>query len=145
MDPPKLTRKDEHIWRESRKRVELAMAYNFLRGDRDQPFLLPPDLRDWLPAGHLAWFILDVVDQLDLAPFYRPYRDDGHGHPAYDASHAPARLPRSATRHARVLDRAGRSIRRHLHLLRGRCPLGAAGRHPHRGPSRDRYELRQST
>src|SRR6266540_4287931 len=42
------------------------MAYNFLRGDRDQPFLLPPDLRDWLPQGHLAWFILDVVDQLDL-------------------------------------------------------------------------------
>jgi transposase len=60
------------------------MAYNFLRGDRDQPFLLPPDLRDWLPADHLAWFILDVVDQLDLAPFYRQHRDDGHGHPAYD-------------------------------------------------------------
>jgi transposase len=60
------------------------MAYNFLRGDRDQPFLLPPDLRDWLPDGHLAWFILDVVDQLDLAPFYRAHRADGHGHPAYD-------------------------------------------------------------
>src|SRR6266542_6942490 len=60
------------------------MAYNFLRGDRDQPFLLPPDLRDWLPDGHLAWFILDVVDQVDLAPFYRAHRDDGHGHPAYD-------------------------------------------------------------
>jgi hypothetical protein len=60
------------------------MAHNFLRGDRDQPFLLPPDLRDWLPDGHLAWFILDVVDQLDLQPFYRAYRDDGHGHPAYD-------------------------------------------------------------
>src|SRR5829696_3930319 len=60
------------------------MAYHFLRGDRDQPFLLPPDLRDWLPQGHLAWFVLDVVDQLDLAPFYRPYRDDGDGHPAYD-------------------------------------------------------------
>jgi transposase len=43
-----------------------------------------PDLRDWLPAGHLAWFILDVVDQLDLAPFYLAHRDDGHGHPAYD-------------------------------------------------------------
>jgi hypothetical protein len=27
------------------------MAYNFLRGDRDQPFLLPPDLRDWLPVA----------------------------------------------------------------------------------------------
>src|SRR6266540_2468472 len=59
------------------------MAYNFLGGDRDQPFLLHPDLRDWLPQEHLAWFILDVVDQLDLAPFYRPYRTDGHGHPAY--------------------------------------------------------------
>jgi transposase len=60
------------------------MAYHFLRGDRGQPFLLPPDLRDWLPQEHLAWFVLDVVDQLDLAPFYRAHRDDGHGHPAYD-------------------------------------------------------------
>jgi transposase len=60
------------------------MPYNFLRGDRDQPFLLPPDLHDWLPQGHLAWFILDVVDQLDLVVFYRVHRDDGHGHPAYD-------------------------------------------------------------
>jgi transposase len=60
------------------------MAYNFLRGDRDQPFLLPPDPRDWLPEGHLAWFILDVTDQLDLDPFLRGYRADGHGHPAYD-------------------------------------------------------------
>jgi transposase len=60
------------------------MTYNFLRGDRDQPFLLPPDLRDWLPADHLAWFVLDVVDHLDLAPFYRAHRNDGHGHPAYD-------------------------------------------------------------
>jgi transposase len=60
------------------------MVYNFLRSDRDQPFLLPPDLRDWLPQGHLAWFILDVVDQLDLTVFYRVHRNDGHGHPAYD-------------------------------------------------------------
>src|SRR6266508_535036 len=60
------------------------MAYNFLRGDRDQPFLLPPDLRDWLPGDHLAWFILDVVDQVDLDLFYRAHRNDGHGHPAYD-------------------------------------------------------------
>jgi transposase len=60
------------------------MAYNFPRGDRDQPFLLPPDLRDWLPQDHLAWFVRDVTDQLDLAPFLRGYRADGHGHPAYD-------------------------------------------------------------
>jgi transposase len=60
------------------------MAYNFLRGDRDQPFLLPPDLRDWLPQDHLAWFILDVLNQLDLQPLLRAYRADGLGHPAYD-------------------------------------------------------------
>jgi transposase len=60
------------------------MAYNFRRDDRDQPFLLPPDLRDWLSADHLAWFIRDVVDQLDLSPFLCAYRADGHGHPAYD-------------------------------------------------------------
>ena len=62
-----------------------------MRGDRDQPFLLPPDLRDWLPDGHLAWFVLDVVDQLDLAPFLRAYRADGHGHPAYDPKTAAGR------------------------------------------------------
>src|ERR687888_395397 len=60
------------------------MAHNFLRVERDQPFLLPPDLRDWLPDGHLAWFVLDVVDQLDLTLLYRAHRDDGHGRPADD-------------------------------------------------------------
>jgi len=59
------------------------MAYNFLRAARVQPYLLPPDVRVWLPDGHLAWFILDVVDQLDLQPFLRCYRANGHGHPAY--------------------------------------------------------------
>jgi transposase len=37
-----------------------------------------------LPQEHLAWFVLDVVDQLDLGPFLAAYRSDGHGHPAYD-------------------------------------------------------------
>jgi transposase len=69
--------------RASRSR-RIGHGYNFLASDRDQAFLLPPDLRDWLPEGHLAWFILDVIDQLDLAPFYLAHRDDGHGHPAYD-------------------------------------------------------------
>jgi transposase len=59
------------------------MAYNFVAWDRDQAFLLPPDLRDWLPADHLAWFVLDVVDQLDLGPFLAAYRADGHGRAAY--------------------------------------------------------------
>ncbi len=45
---------------------------------------MPPDMRDWLPADHLAWFVVDVVGQLDLGPFERSYRADGHGRPAYD-------------------------------------------------------------
>ena len=48
------------------------MAYNFLPDGHGQPFLLPPDLRDWLPEGHLAWFVLDVVDQLDLIQLKSP-------------------------------------------------------------------------
>lgn len=45
---------------------------------------MPPDMRDWLPADHLAWFLVEVVAQVDLAPFERAYRDDAHGRPAYD-------------------------------------------------------------
>jgi hypothetical protein len=71
--------------------VGSAMAYNFLPCDRDQGFLLPPDLRDWLPADHLAWFLLDVVDQLDLGPFLAAYRADGHGRAAYDPQDAAGR------------------------------------------------------
>ena len=59
------------------------MGYNFIDCDRDQLFLLPPSMRDWLPEGHLVWFILDVVDQLDLSSFLRRYRSDGWGRAAY--------------------------------------------------------------
>ena len=39
---------------------------NFLPCDRNQSYLLPPSLADWLPEGHLAWFVLDAVEQIDL-------------------------------------------------------------------------------
>ena len=45
------------------------MAYGYRAADRDQAFLLPPDMRDWLPAGHLAWFVLDAVGVLDVSAF----------------------------------------------------------------------------
>ncbi len=53
--------------------------------DPDQLFLLPPALRDWLPEGHLALFISDVVDHaLDLTPIFAPYEaGDGRGQPPY--------------------------------------------------------------
>src|SRR4249920_2510461 len=62
----------------------LGVGFNFIAAERDQSFLLPPDMREWLPANHLAWFVIDVVDQLDLTGFRRAYRTDGHGRPAYD-------------------------------------------------------------
>ena len=46
-------------------------------------FLLPPDMRDWLPDDHLVWFIADVVEQLDLSAFEQAYRADGRGRAAY--------------------------------------------------------------
>jgi transposase len=60
------------------------MAQSFVSADRDQAFLLPPDLRDWVGPGHLAWFVIDAVGELDLAAFYGRYRRDGWGRPAYD-------------------------------------------------------------
>jgi hypothetical protein len=48
------------------------MPQNFLACDRDQPFLLPPDVREWLPEDHLAWFVIDTVGVIDTAAFTRP-------------------------------------------------------------------------
>jgi transposase len=50
----------------------------------DQPFLLPPSLQDWLPPHHLARFIAEVVQELDLSAIYADYaRQDGRGLAAY--------------------------------------------------------------
>ena len=49
------------------------MARTFLPFDLNQPFLLPPDIRDWLPEKHLARFILDLVDTLDLSDLMHAY------------------------------------------------------------------------
>ena len=62
------------------------MAQNFLTCDREQSFLLPPDLRDWLPEDHLAWFVVDAVGVMDLSGFYAAYREDGLGRAAYEPS-----------------------------------------------------------
>src|SRR5678816_1884638 len=62
------------------------MGYNFVAGDRDQMLLMPPSLAEWLPADHLAWFVLDVVAELDLSVFVAAYRADGGGGAAYDPS-----------------------------------------------------------
>lgn len=51
--------------------------------DRRQGFLLPPSPRDWLPEGHLAWFVIDAVEQLNIDTLLGKYRVSGKGELAY--------------------------------------------------------------
>src|SRR4051794_20930354 len=84
------------------------MAQNFLACDREQGFLLPPDVRDWLAPEHLAWFVLDVVDELDLRAFYREYREDGWGRAAFEPAMMVALLLYAyaiGERRSRVIER----------------------------------------
>src|SRR5919205_3283456 len=85
------------------------MAQNFIACDREQPFLLPPDVREWLPDNHLAWFVIDVVAVIDTAAFYAGYREDGHGRAAYEPSMMVALLLycwARGTRSSRAIERA---------------------------------------
>jgi transposase len=50
---------------------------NFRNFDRDTPFLLPPSVNEWLPEKHLARFIVEVVDALDLSAMSKSYRGSG--------------------------------------------------------------------
>src|SRR5215471_5390605 len=62
----------------------VVMGYNFAgAGGGDQGWLLPPDPREWLPAGHLAWAVREAVGGMDLSPFLAGYRADGQGKKAY--------------------------------------------------------------
>lgn len=62
------------------------MAYNIKTINRNQIYLMPPSLQEWLPEKDMAWFIIDVVEQMDLSAYYRKYRGDGRGQEAYDPS-----------------------------------------------------------
>jgi transposase len=60
------------------------MSRQFRECTLDQPFLMPPSLQDWLPENHLARFIGDLVDNLDLSKIMDEYaRRDGRGKPGY--------------------------------------------------------------
>src|SRR3974390_3749740 len=84
------------------------MAYHFVAGDRDQLLLMPPSLAEWLPADHLAWFVLDVVGEVDLDAFVAAYRADGRGGAAYDPAMMVALLVYAycvGERSSRVIER----------------------------------------
>src|ERR687893_1769611 len=85
------------------------MAHNFIACDREQELLLPPSLREWLPEGHLAWFVIDAVAELDLSAFYAAYRPDGHGRAAHEPAMMVALLLyayATGRRSSRVVERA---------------------------------------
>ena len=61
------------------------MIKQFRNCDLNQAYLLPPSLQDWLPEGHLARFVADVVETLDLSAMYAGYEArDGRGLAGYD-------------------------------------------------------------
>src|SRR3954468_8255353 len=85
------------------------MAQRFVACDREQSFLMPPDVREWLPENRLAWFVIDAVGEMNLDVFYSAYRVDGRARPAYDPAMMVALLLYAyarGTRSSRVVERA---------------------------------------
>src|SRR5687768_12605137 len=85
------------------------MGQRFVACDREQSFLMPPDVREWLPESHFAWFVIDAVAEMDLDGFYAAYRQDGRSRPAYDPALMVAVLLYAyarGTRSSRAIERA---------------------------------------
>ena len=53
------------------------MSGRFVSVDRDTAYLLPPSVQEWLPGNHLARFVVEIVEQLDLSELTRAYRGRG--------------------------------------------------------------------
>lgn len=60
------------------------MARDYIPVDRDQLFLIPPDMREWLPENHLVWWLLAVVERLDTTVLHRSRRRGRQGRAGYD-------------------------------------------------------------
>jgi transposase len=85
------------------------MAQRFIACDREQSFLMPPDVREWLPEDHFAWFVLDAVEAMELDAFYVVYRADGRSRPAFDPAMMVALILYAyarGTRSSRAIERA---------------------------------------
>ena len=99
------------------------MAINVRDVDRGQLWLMPPSISDWLPDGHLVWFVLDVVAELDLSAFTAELRADGRGGAVYDPAMMLGVFALCVLRGGTLesLDRAA---------LRGRRCVSGVGREP---------------
>ena len=97
----------------------------FVSGSREQAFLLPPDMREWLPDDHLVWVILEAVERLDLARLRSVYRGDANGRPAYDPALMVALLLygyATGERSSRVIERRCREDVAMRVICAGVCP-----------------------
>jgi len=74
--------------------MEEGMSQHFKPYDRNQQYLLPPSMRDWLPPGDLAYFVVDVVEELDLSAIYAYYERDPRTGRAKASSGQPAFHPK---------------------------------------------------
>lgn len=59
------------------------MAKRYRAYEPDQLFLMPPGLREWLPEDQLAYFVSELVDDLDLSEIESVYEDEERGQPPY--------------------------------------------------------------
>ena len=76
------------------------MGTNYRPYEPDQPFLFLPSPRDWLPRDHLAYFISDTLDQLDLSALHQPYEGDGRRNQPYHPTMLKSRCSSTPTRRA---------------------------------------------
>ena len=87
------------------------MAQNFIACDREQQLLLPPSLRKRLPDAHLAWFVLNAVEAMDLRAFVAGYHEDGWGR----AAHGPEMMVALLLHAHATGNRSSRRIERRCH------------------------------
>src|SRR5215210_2382254 len=85
------------------------MGQRFVACDREQSFLMPPDVREWLPPRHLARFGIGAAAEMNVDGFYAAYRVDGRSRPPYDPAMMVALLLYAyarGIRSSRVIERA---------------------------------------
>jgi hypothetical protein len=98
----------------------------------EQDLLLPPSLRDWLPEDHLAYFVSDVVDELDLSAIEAVYGQEERGQPLY--------RPRVLTKISLCLLRGSLILVQNAEPFSRRCGLpSVCGREPNRLPHHLRF------
>ena len=71
------------VWKDRLGFEDSGMSKTYRRWDPDQTYLLPPSPRDWLPDGDLVYFMLDVVQTMDVSLITRKYEKEDRGSPPY--------------------------------------------------------------